>query len=207
VVGAAVAAIVALFATGALMSRHREPGDGPLEGTTGLSYGGPSPIGRPESYGASLLLNHGKAPAVVERARLLDVVGGLELVGVLARPVPDPNGKGLMIGELVYPPVENPSEPLHQLHVVPVPTEFSQTGDPENGLQIVFGVRTTRPGVAGARAVEITYRVGNHRYKETYDQKLYLCAPEAEYISSSIARDGKKPCPGPEPPKSSRALG
>jgi hypothetical protein len=63
------------------------------------------------------------------------------------------------------------------------------------------------PASPGARAVEVTYRVGNHRYKETYDQKLYLCAPESEYISSSIARDGKKPCPGPEPPKSSRTLG
>lgn len=201
-------AAIAVIVVAVVLIRHRGGAqDGPLEGTVGLTYRGPSSVGRAESYGASLLLNHAKVPITVQRARLLDVVGGLELVGVLARPVPDGNGKGLMAGELVYPPVEHPSQPLAQLHTVPIATEFTANGEPLNGLQIIFGVRTTRPGVAGARAVEITYRVGGHRFRETYKQKLYLCAPADAYSSSTTPEDDRKPCPGPEPPKSSLSLG
>src|SRR5205085_2583202 len=80
--------------------------------------------------------------------------------GIRSRLVPDNQGKGMFLGVLGYPPPGWPSQPLETQRQVPVAKTFFENGGPQEGLDLIIGVRATRPGVARARAVEFTYTVG-----------------------------------------------
>jgi hypothetical protein len=147
-------ATVIVLAGGAFFAlRPGTPGDGPVSAGTGSSSGQRLAIGERVSFGYVLLTNSGKVPATLESIRLLGVSGGLELLGIRSRTVPDEEGRGMFIGLAGFPPTEWSSTPLETNHVVPVPETFSETGNPNEGLELVIGVRATRPGVARARAV------------------------------------------------------
>ena len=170
--------------------RPRTPGDGPVSAGTGSSSGQRLAIGEQVSFGYVLLTNSGKAPATLENIRLLGVSGGLELLGIRSRSVPDEEGRGMFIGLAGYPPKEWSSTPLESNHVVPVPETFSE-GNPNEGLELVIGVRATRPGVARARAVEFTYKVGSKRHREVYDGSMYLCAPAENFTAETCPGDAE----------------
>jgi hypothetical protein len=70
---------------------------------------------------------------------------------------------------------------LREQNVVALPKTRTPDGMAGEGLQIVFGFRIAEPGVAGGSDVEVTYRVGGHRYREVYDYSVYLCAPEEAF--------------------------
>ena len=186
-----VLTILVLVAAGglALALRDREPGGGPLSaGTGGFSYTHRLGVGEIFSLGHVLFTNGAKKPAVIERVRLLGVTDGLELLGMRTRPVPDQEGKGMFLGANGFPPPEWPSQPFARANQVPVPREFNEEGDPIEGLELVIGVRATRPGVARFRAVEFTYKVGGRRYREEWEGSIYLCAPSETYTNDT--------CPG-----------
>ena len=65
--------------------------------------------------------------------------------------------------------------------MVPVATNFTEEGTPLDALQLVVGFKVTGPGIAKFRGVEVTYKVGDRRYREVYETFTYLCAPESEY--------------------------
>lgn len=169
----------------------RAPGDGPLEGGVGNEQGQPLDVGQPYTWGSTLLLNEGKKPAVLERVRLLGVTGSLELLAVHTRQVPDERGQGLYFGDTSFPRSDYPSRPLAEQKVVPVPKTFGPEGSPIEGLQIILGVKVNEPGVARFGAVEVTYKVGGRRYREVYNDSVYLCAPYDAYT-------GNGDCPSPE---------
>lgn len=186
------AVAVGIIATVAFWPGTDDPGDGPLSaGTASLVTGMRPAVGDEVSIGHTLLLNYGDQPAVIEQVRLLGVTDGLELLGVFTRPVPDEHDQGMFLGEFGFPPPKWPSKPLAEQNVVPVPTTFSETGDPAEGLELVIGVRATRPGVARARAVEFTYRVGDRRYREEYQGSIYLCAPGERYQGDACPGDAE----------------
>jgi hypothetical protein len=81
-----------------------------------------------------------------------------------------------------FPPPEYPSRPLAEENVVPVPTRFSENGGALEGLQLVVGAKSTGPGVGRIRGIEVTYRIGDRRYRNRSDGKGFLCAPAAEYV-------------------------
>ena len=165
--------------------------DGPLDGGVGTEQGQPLDVKQPYTWGSTLLLNEGKKPAVVERVRLLGVTGSLELLAVHTRPVPDERGQGLYLGDTGFPRADYPSRPLAEQNVVPVPTTFSPEGTPYERLQIILGIQVNEPGVARFEAVEITYKVGGRRYREVFDDSVYLCAPNDAYT-------GHGDCPSDE---------
>lgn len=186
-VAVTVAGGVAFFAF-----RPQTLGDGPLTaGTGGTSSGQRLAIGEPVSYGYVLLLNTAKKPATLETVRLLGISGGLEVLGVRSRSVPDEEGRGMFISLGGYPPHDWSSTPLESNHVVPVGATFAEDGTPNEGLELVIGVRATRPGVGRARAVEFTYKVGGRRYREVYDGSLYLCAPAEDFTADTCPGDTK----------------
>jgi len=90
-----------------------------------------------------------------------------------------------------YPPPEWPSRPLSEEHVVPVAKTRTPAGTPGEGLELVIGVRATRPGVGRARAVEFTYKVGGRRYREVYDGSMYLCAPKEQFTADTCPGDAQ----------------
>lgn len=73
---------------------------------------------------------------------------------------------------------------------MPVPKTFT-AGNPDEGLELVIGVRATKPGVARARAVEYTYKVDGRRYREVYDGSLYLCAPKEDFTAETCPGDAE----------------
>ena len=44
-------------------------------------------------------------------------------------------------------------------------------------VQILFGLRLTAPGRAGARRIAVDYRVGDVPYRAYFDHSMWLCTP------------------------------
>jgi hypothetical protein len=177
----ALIAAVVLAGVFVIVQTKRTSTNGPLDGGVGNIQGQPLEVKQPYTWGSTLLLNEGKKPATVERVRLLGVTGSFELLAVHTRQVPDERGQGLYFGDTGFPRSDYPSRPLAEQNVVPVPTTFSPEGSPYEGLQIVLGVQVGEPGVAKFEAVEVTYKVGGRRYREVFEDSVYLCAPTDAY--------------------------
>jgi hypothetical protein len=185
---------VVLLASGAsfLALRHRTAGDGPVFAERGSSSSGARlGVGTPVSFGYVLLQSRAKMPAKLEGVRILGVTGGLEILGVRSRLVPDSQGRGIFVSLMGYPPGDWPSEPLETARYVPVAKTFFENGSPKEGLELVIGARATRPGVARARAVEFTYSVGGHRYREVDNGSMYVCAPVENFTAESCPGDAQ----------------
>jgi hypothetical protein len=135
------------------------------------------------SIGITSLFNKGKKPAIVEGVRLLGVTGPLDLVGVATRLFPQ-GGVGPFVSIAGFPPPGVVVKPLKKQNVLPVATLFNETtGEPNDGLELVIGIRATSAGIAAYRAVEVLYRVENRHYRETFEANhVHLCAPLTEYV-------------------------
>lgn len=186
--GLAGAAAAATIAVGAFALGDRSLGDGPLDGPMGVGYGGPAAIGQVFSAGLADLSVEGDKPAVIESVRVLGLTGPIDFLGVRTRLLPSQEGN--FLGDNGFPPPKYPAKPLSEQNVVPVVTNFSEKGNPLDALQLLIGIKVTGPGIAKFRAVEVTYKVGDRRYREVYETFTYLCAPESVYPV------GSPTCPG-----------
>lgn len=158
-------------------------GNGPLDAeTSGAGYSQPVDVGERFSIGLPLLGNLGEQDAIVEQVRLVGVTGPLDVLGLRTRPFPD-DGPTLSFGMYGFPPTEKPSHDASRVNVVPGDPELTEAGTPLDVLQLVIGVMATAPGIAAANGVEVTYRVGNKRYRELWKDAFELCAPKAAYAA------------------------
>ena len=186
---ASAAVIVVLIAFFSWHGRTTIQRGGPVAGGTSTSGDGDRlGLAQPFSFGGVVLFNKGSEPAVLEKLRILGVTGGFELLGVRTNPAPLSPTTYNFLGAFGFPPDEYPSHSLAEAHVVPVAKTKTKSGEPTEGLQLVIGARATRPGVAHARAVEFTYRVGHRRYRNSYEGSMYLCTPKEQFTAES--------CPG-----------
>lgn len=135
---------------------------GPLVASAGIN-GQPLPVGEPTAFRGLVLRNRATKPAVVEKFRILGVTGGFEVLDVHASPVPSSNA-AMSVGR----------------PVVPAATR-TKAGQTEGELPLVIRARAAVPGVARARGVEVTYRVGHRRYRRSDDSSMYLCAPREQF--------------------------
>jgi hypothetical protein len=191
-----VLALVLLAAAGGLVIVLKGPAvrtGGPVSPGATIDRYQPIDVGVDESVGY-LLKNEGTKPAVLERVRVVGITGPIEVLGVLARFHTADRGSLLMLGG--FPPPEYPSKPLAEEHVVPVPTTFSANGSPNEGLQLVVGIRATGEGFGRIRGIEFTYRVGKQRYRSSNDGYGMLCAPQKRfYDTNPEVRDSLEKCP------------
>jgi hypothetical protein len=175
-----LAGMLALGVVGFYQRRDGLP-TGPVSlGGDGTANGQPIDVGVDFSFGY-MLWNHGKRPAMVERVRVLGVTGPISVVDVWAHPFPSQPKPYTFMSAFGFPPPPYPSKPLSEEHVVPVPKTFTESGSPYEGLQLVVGVKSTGPGVGRIRGIEVTYRVGSRRYRNSSEGNGFLCAPAAEY--------------------------
>jgi hypothetical protein len=183
---------------GALALGARDPGvqtGGPLSEGAVLDRGQPIDVGVDQSLGY-LLTNEGKEPATIERVRIVGITGPIEVLGVMARRHNGDRGSLLMLAG--FPPPEYPSRPLAEEHVVPVPTTFSANGSPNEGLQLVVGIRATGEGISRIGGVEITYRVGKRRYRTENSGSGTLCVPQKRFFNPDPAVPVENCPPGDE---------
>ena len=153
----------------------------------GGGSGLPLDVGEPTSFGAFVLTNRGKTPAVLEKIRVLGPTDGFEVLGVRTNPVPLRHDLSFFVGALGFPPDEYPSDSLADRHVVP--KARTPEVDSEEGLQLVVGARARSNGVARARGVELTYRVGPRRYRRASEASMHICAPKERYRLESCPMD------------------
>ena len=178
--------------TAVVLTRPHELAAGPVGSGGGFGNAQPVDVGVPFSF-AYLLETEGKEPAVLERVRVLDVTGPIQVLGVMARQHPSGPKPYAFMAAFGFPPPDYPSKSLTEEHIVRPPTAQDGTGKPYGGLQLVVGVKSTGPGIGRIRGVEFTYRVGNRRYRNSSDGKGFLCAPAAEYSFGAPKSDD---CPG-----------
>lgn len=131
--------------------------------------------GQPVQMANVLLQNRGKAPAMIERVRILGISGPMQVLGVLGRRVSEQR-KPYIGGAAGFPSTDYPAEPLSEDNTVPV-----INADRTNGLLIVVGLRMPVDGASGSRSVEVTYRIGKRRYQEEFPTSMRICAPESAY--------------------------
>jgi hypothetical protein len=136
------------------------------------------------------LKNSGDEPVFIEAVRILGVTDGFQLLGIRTRPVPGIE-EGMFIGDQGFPPQNFVTKPLAEQNVVLVPDEFNPDGEPIGGLELAIGVTVSKPGVAGSRAVEVTYRVGDKQYREEFPAEIYLCAPADAYPGDTCPGDAR----------------
>ena len=138
-------------------------------------------VGEPTSFNGVTLRNRATKPAILERVRIVGLTGGFEVLGVQANRLP------IRLGL----PGAGRSSSLAGEHVVPVSRTHSASGEPEDGLQLMIGARATAPGVARARGVEISYRIGPRHYRRSSDGAMYLCAPKEQFDIGTCPGDAK----------------
>ena len=194
---AAVLAALGLLvaaAFGVVAWRHRGTVaiGGPVEAGAGNAGGQRLGVGEDYSFGNVVLTNRSKSPARLEKVRVLGITAGFQVLGVRAIPTPVvPHEVYNYLGDFGFPPSKYPSKSLAEEHVVPVAKTHDESGEPYEGLELVIGARATQPGVARARGVEFTYRVGGRRYRRVFEGSMYLCAPKEQFPGDACPGDAR----------------
>jgi hypothetical protein len=187
-------AVLGILAVVCLVLLTRGPtvrSGGPVSAGAIVHRGAPVDVGVDESLGY-LLKNEGKEPAIIERVRILGVTGPIEVLGLLARLREGGQPSFLILPG--FPPAEYPAKPLAEEHVVPVGVTFSEDGYPNEGLELVVGVRATGEGFGRIRGIEVLYRVGDRRYHSSTSGYGMLCAPQKRFFDSDPRVNVEK-CP------------
>ena len=185
--------LVAMLAAGLASCSHGSgvSNGGPVSAGAANSAGQRLGVGEQYSFGNVVLTNRSKTPAQLETIRVVGLTPGFEVLGVRAVRTPvTPNELYSYVGDFGFPPAKYPSTSLTEEHTVPVATTF-KNGEPYEGLELVIGAKATRPGVVRARGVEFTYRIGSHRYKQTFDGAMYLCAPKEQFQGDACPGDAR----------------
>lgn len=198
---AVIAAVLAVLGgvAAATLALQARVGPGPLEGTDGSLEGQALEIGQPYDFtsDALLLRNLGKKPITIDRVRVLNAAGPVELLEVRSRRI-NPEDPDQRLAGGGYLNETEPSVPLAQNRIIPAPKEFFENGMPADGLQIFLRLRVTKAGVARTDKIEVTYHAGDKKHRETFPFSMSLCAPRAEWMPQN--------CPEDTPP-GDRALG
>lgn len=146
----------------------------------------PVPVGEAYDMGsvATFFVNRGKKPIVIDRARLIGAAGPLELLEIRTHPVAAGTENTRIYGGGVVETSELrfPTEPFAGHNTVAVPKLFSKSGNPDEGLQLLFRLRMTEKGVGRWEALEIFYRAGHKQHREVFPWSVWLCAPADEYM-------------------------
>ena len=148
-------------------------------------------VGEPTSFGGVMLKNSGKAAATLEKVRILGLTGGFEVLGVGTNPWPTSPEEATKSGQAIPAPAAPTPGVLVGSKVIPAATTEVAPGQSDGRIQLRIAARAARTGVARARGVEITYRIGPRRYRQSSDASMYLCAPAADFIAQTCPGDAE----------------
>jgi hypothetical protein len=150
---------------------------GPVYTGSGTKTSFPVDLGQPFTYGVITVSNRTSRTAVLTDVRVKpSLPPGMEIIEVK---VVGPNRKTAVFGtHRQYPPLELAPH-LRPLKGARVPPKDTPEGD--GGVEIVFGLKVTRPGMFGFRQVELDYRIGKKPYTVRLEDGFVGCAPYAEY--------------------------
>jgi hypothetical protein len=156
---------------------------GPLacQGCGGGTGAMPVSVGERVSFGLVYLRNHGSAPAVLERVRVLNATPGLVVLGALAVELSEGGSVGV---SREFPP-RDPRGRVHRLRGYTI----NRTHGKEETSQVIVGLTVARNGEFSFHHIAVDYRVGKQRYRAIFHESLGLCAPR---------NTAKEQCPEPD---------
>jgi hypothetical protein len=176
--GLAAGAAVLLVALAAwwLLIRDSTPSQGPLgSNELGVSDGISSYKHVGEfGFGYAIVVNRGKAPAVLDRIRLVGATPGLEVIATHVAGLKRSTG-GVSFTN-VWPSPE--FEDLHPVAGFAVPPSTEPGAD--RGVELVFGLRTRKPGIYETASVAVDYKVGGSKHQATVPIATRLCVIPAD---------------------------
>ena len=181
----AVIAAAGLVALAVWRFGFREPPPGPLDADLGEWVGVGRPAGSEWGYGFAVVYNQGDQPAVLERISLVDATPGLEVVGT---GIAGADRKILSMATWVEQPDDlGRIVPVKGFRLAPA----SEPGG-DRGAELVFRLRTPKPGDFTSSAVAVEYTVDGEKYRSEIGYRLGVCVqPPAEF--------DKPRCKAPDP--------
>ena len=152
-------------------------GKGPLWGGSMTFVGIAVETGQPFTYGAAHVSNLTDETAVLEAVRVRPPLpDGLEIVGIGAT---GPNRKVITVNATPEYPDPDTKDALHALPGTEVPPAATKAG--KAGIDLVFGLKVTKPGFFGFAQIDLDYRVGDKPYTVRLDHGVYACPPASAY--------------------------
>jgi hypothetical protein len=134
------------------------------------------------TFGLVFVKNHGSEDVVLDGVELVGKTPGLELVGVL---VADITGdRHTWSSDDNFPP----ARPRDQ-HAA---RGFTLRPDAMQAAQLLLGIKLTRPGQEGFRAVAVLYHVGDQRYRYTYPSGAAACSRSFYVANPSSSCDATR---------------
>lgn len=151
--------------------------DGPLHAGSVTQNSIPVDVNQPFTFGQATVNNITDKTAILDALRVVpELPGGMEIIEVA---VVGPNREtALVASELAYP---SPYlvDVLRPLPGAQVPPEDTKAG--EAGVEIVFGLKVTKPGVYGFPAFDLDYHIGSTDYTVRVEHGFMACAPRADF--------------------------
>ena len=180
-----VAALVAVVAgAAAVLVWARDDGglhswkDGPLVSGDSTQNSIPVDLDQPFTYGYAVVFNTTKRPAVLEAVRVRPALPeGMEIIDIQTV---GPEARVANVAtELAFPSsiLKDHLRPLAGT-TVPPRDDGEDTGE---GLDIVFGLKVTKPGIYGFAQFDLDYRIGSTRHTVRLEHGFMACAPRAAH--------------------------
>jgi hypothetical protein len=174
-VATAAALVAAAVAVPLALTRNSGPrSGGPLACPecfrTGLSF--PVNVETPFTYGLRNFQNRGDDRAVLERVRPLAISRGMRVVGaMIVRRVDNPWNS--TADDHTHFPPRNIATVVKPLAGYRLPRARNN----DDFVELILGLEVSHPGRFVFRGIELTYRVGDTRYRERYPDEVAVCAP------------------------------
>ena len=191
--GLAVAAGIVLVAFAAwwLLIRDATPSPGPLgSNELGVSDGiSTYKLVGEFGFGQASVVNRGTAPAVLDRIRLVNASPGLEVFVTRVAGLKRSTG-GTSFSDRWPSPKD--FEDLHPVAGFSVPPSTEPGAD--RGVELVFGLRTRKPGVYETQAVAVEYSVAGEEHLAYVPIATRICVvPDPQ----TLVREREKGCGQP----------
>jgi hypothetical protein len=136
----------------------------------------PVSLNSPLTYGQAIVHNRSKKTVVLEAVRVRPPLpDGIEIIEVT---VVGPNRHTASVGTEEAYPSPYLKDVLRPLRGAKVPPETTKAG--EAGVEIVFGLKVTKPGYYGFREFDLDYHIGSKEYTVRMRNGFIACAPKEE---------------------------
>jgi hypothetical protein len=166
-VAAAAIALVAAAVGVVLAGRTSTPQDGPLGNNEVFSTGGSVQLGKLAATGAPTAFNYGDETAVLERIDLVDPPPGIEVTETRIAG----QGRGYIPAMTDWP--DRNFRDLHPVNGYRLAPAGTRAG--RYGVALVFVMNIKKLGRHAVPAVDVTYRVGDTRYRSRIRNAFAVC--------------------------------
>jgi hypothetical protein len=165
---AAAVALVAAAVTVAMLVRASAPGSGPVANEDVFSASGSVQFGKLAATGAPTAFNTGDETAVLERVELVNPPPAIDVVQTLVAG----RRRGAIPAMTAWPDRDfRDLHPVNGYRLAPADTPAGR-----DGVALVFVMNIKTPGRYAVPAVDVTYHIGDTRYRSRIRNAFAVCS-------------------------------